>query len=166
VSVMSLLPSVVAAYGLWQGQPWLIVGGVVGRMVLTTLDGLIAERFAKTTRLGGVLNRVVAEVGDVLLFVALSLLVAPPWGALVLGLAWLVNVIGVLPLVSHGSIQSVGPAGQTDRIALVAAFALAMLVVPLTWTTLAQLLTGLMLITLALRMYRSTRELRCARLPI
>ena len=159
VSLSSLLPSALAAYGVWQGEPWLIVVGVVGRMLLTTLDGLIAEGYAKKTRLGGYVNRIVGELGDVMLYVALAMVVEAPWGALVLGLAWLVNMFGVLPLVSQGSLQSVGPAGPTDRIALIALYAIATLVLPLSWTPLAQLLVALMGVTLVLRALRTTREL-------
>jgi len=159
VSVSSLIPSGLAAYGLWQGLPALVVVGIVGRMLLTTLDGLIAEGYGKKTRVGGYVNRIVAEVGDVALFIALAVVVDAPWGALVLGLAWLVNVFGVLGLVSHGSIQSVGPAGQTDRVALVALYAVVTLFTPLSWTPLAQILVVLMFVTLGLRMYRSVREL-------
>jgi phosphatidylglycerophosphate synthase len=159
VSVSSLVPSALAAYGVWQGLPGLVVLGIVGRMLLTTLDGLIAEGYGKKTRVGGYINRIVAEVGDVALYLALAMIVDAPWGALVLGLAWLVNVFGVLGLVSQGSIQSVGPAGQTDRVALVALYALITMFTPLSWTPLAQILVVLMLITLGLRTYRSVIEL-------
>jgi phosphatidylglycerophosphate synthase len=159
VSVSSLVPSALAAYGLWQGLPVLLLLGIVGRMLLTTLDGLIAEGYGKKTRVGGYVNRIVAELGDVMLYLALALVVDAPWGALVLGLAWLVNMFGVLGLVSQGSIQSVGPAGQTDRVVLVALYAVVRMFTPLSWTPLAQLLVVLMAITLVLRTYRSAREL-------
>jgi phosphatidylglycerophosphate synthase len=159
VSLSSLVPSALAAFGLWQGLPGWVVIGIVGRMLLTTLDGLIAEGYGKKTRVGGYINRIVAEVGDVALFLALAMVVDVPWGALVLGLAWLVNVFGVLGLVSQGSIQPVGPAGQTDRVAFVALYATVTLFTPLSWTPLAQLLVAAMLVTLALRTYRSVREL-------
>ncbi len=160
VSLSAVLPSVLAAWALWQGQWTWVVLGILGRMVLSTLDGLIAEGYGKKTRAGAWVNRLPSEVGDVLLYLALAALVSPPWGALVLGLAWLVNIFGILGLVAGGSIQSVGPAGQTDRIALVALASLLALVYPVDWTVVAQLLVALMVVTIVLRLSRSWRELR------
>lgn len=160
VSLSSLVPSALAAIAFYEGWWSLVVVGILGRMVLTTLDGLIAEGYGKKTRLGGYVNRVPAELGDVFLYIAMALRVDAPWGALVLGLAWLVNVFGVLGLVAGGSTQSVGPAGQTDRLALIALAALLALVIPVNWTVVAELLVALLLLTIALRIQRTVRELR------
>lgn len=160
VSIASLVPSTIAAVALVQGWWPLVTLGIVGRMVLSTLDGHIAENYGKKTRLGGYVNRVPAEIGDVLLMLALFTRAEPMWAALALAGSWLVNMLGVLPLVAAGSTQSVGPAGQTDRVALIAIAALIALVVPVDWTLICQVLVVLIVPTLLLRVRRTTRELR------
>ena len=66
----------------------------------------------------------------------------------------------LLGLVAGGSTQSVGPAGQTDRLALlIVANAVAMFVV-VDWTIVCQILVILMVPTIALRIRRTLRELR------
>lgn len=160
VSIASLVPSAVAAVALAQGWWLLVTLGIVGRMILSTLDGHIAENYGKKTRIGGYVNRVPAEIGDALLLLALFTRADPIWAALALAGSWLVNMLGVLPLVAGGSTQSVGPAGQTDRIVLIAIAALVALVLPLDWTLVCQVLVGLIVPTFLLRVWRTTRELR------
>jgi CDP-diacylglycerol--glycerol-3-phosphate 3-phosphatidyltransferase len=159
VSSVSLVPSAIAAVALVQGWWPLVTLGILGRMTLSTLDGHIAENYGKKTRLGAYVNRVPAEIGDVLLLLALFTRAEPTWAALVLAGSWLVNVLGVLPLVAGGSTQAVGPAGQTDRIALIAVVALLAIVLPVDWTLICQLLVVLIIPTLLLRIRRTTREL-------
>lgn len=160
VSIASLVPSAVAAAAFTAGWWWLVILGIVGRMVLTTLDGHIAENYGKKTVVGAYVNRIPAEVGDTLILGSLLARADPAWVVAVLCGAWLVNVLGVLGLVAGGSTQSVGPAGQTDRLALlIVANAVAMFVV-VDWTIVCQILVILMVPTIALRIRRTLRELR------
>ena len=112
VSLSSLIPAALAAYSLWAGWWLLVAVAIAARMVLVTLDGLIAEGYNKKTRAGPWVNRVPGVLGDVMLFVAWALIIAPPWGILLMGLVWPVNVFGILGLVAGGGMQSVGPAGR------------------------------------------------------
>ena len=160
VSIASLVPSAVAAAAFTAGWWWLVILGIVGRMVLTTLDGHIAENYGKKTVVGAYVNRIPAEVGDTLILGSLLARADPVWVVAVLCGAWLINVLGVLGLVAGGSTQSVGPAGQTDRLALlIVANAVAMFVV-VDWTIVCQILVILMVPTIALRIRRTLRELR------
>ena len=89
------------------------------RMFLGTLDGLMAVRFDKSTPKGELLNRLTPEFCDVMYLVAI--VVARPdlqlLGLFMLALAWLISFTGMLGAVVHAPTQSVGPVGQTDRLA-------------------------------------------------
>jgi len=159
VSVSSLVPSALAAGALWAGWWPLVVLGIAGRMVLTVMDGLIAEAYNKKTRIGPYLNRLPQEIGDAMLFLALLAWADPAWVALLLASAWLVNVLGVLPGVAGGSPQPVGPAGQPDRIAIVLVAAIVACIYPLDWTWICALIVVLSVPTAVLRIRRTVREL-------
>jgi phosphatidylglycerophosphate synthase len=160
VSIGSLIPSIVAAWAFVAGIPALVIAGIAGRMILSTLDGLVAEGYGKSTRLGAYLNRVPAEFGDVLILGALFARADPVWVAAVLAGAWLVNVFGVLGLVAGGPGQSVGPAGQTDRLALLIGANVIALFITVDWTAVCMLLVALMVPTVALRIWRTARALQ------
>ncbi len=160
VTLSILVPAALGAVALWRGWWIVLVVAILVRMVLATLDGFIAERFGRTSRLGGYLNRLVTEIGDALLLVALVPRAEPVWVAAALGGAWLVNVLGVLGPLAGGSIQWTGPAGQADRLALfIAAGVLAQLGI-MDWTIFCGLLVALSAITVVRRASRSIAELR------
>ncbi len=159
VSVASLVPSALAAVSLWFGWWPLVVVGIAGRMLLTVMDGLLAEAYDKRTRIGPYLNRLPQEIGDIALFLALIPWADAPWVALLLGSAWLVNVIGVLPAIAGGSPQPVGPAGQPDRIAIVLVASVISMFVAIDWTWVCVLIVVLSVPTVLLRISRSVREL-------
>jgi phosphatidylglycerophosphate synthase len=163
VSIASLVPSGLAAVSLWQGWWALVVVGIAGRMVLTVLDGLIAESYGKKTRIGPYVNRLPQEIGDAMLFFALFALADPRWVGLVLAGAWIVNVLAILPLLSGGSPQWVGPGGQPDRIAVVMVAAAVAIVTPIPWDAVCALLVALMVVTICLRIFRTVRQVGSAR---
>jgi CDP-diacylglycerol--glycerol-3-phosphate 3-phosphatidyltransferase len=89
------------------------------RMFLGTLDGLIAVRFKKESPSGELLNRLAPELCDMMYLIAI--LAAKPdltfLGIFLICLAWLTSFSGMLgPLVGR-TLQSIGPVGQTDRLA-------------------------------------------------
>ncbi len=89
------------------------------RMFLGTLDGLMAMRFNKESPTGELLNRLAPELCDVMYLIAITL--ARPdlyvLGLTVICLAWLTSFLGTLGSLVSRPIQSVGPVGQTDRLA-------------------------------------------------
>jgi phosphatidylglycerophosphate synthase len=104
------------------GQPGLYALGVLlilARMFLGTLDGLVAERFGKSTPVGEMLNRLTPELCDVMYLGALAL-ARPEWalvGLVAIVASWLVTFSGLIGVTVGHPVQSVGPAGQTDRLA-------------------------------------------------
>ena len=104
------------------GQTWLYlvaIGLTFLRMYLGTLDGLMAERFDKATPVGAIVNKVAPELCDVMYLVVLAL-ARPEWTVLGLGVvavAGLTTFAGMVGLVSGRPGQSIGPVGQTDRLA-------------------------------------------------
>jgi phosphatidylglycerophosphate synthase len=88
------------------------------RMFLATLDGLLAAAWGNSPRCGEIVNRLPPEICDILLFIALGQ--APDRrviGLLALGMCWLTTFSGLVGLTAGAPVQSVGPAGQTDRLA-------------------------------------------------
>jgi phosphatidylglycerophosphate synthase len=160
VTLSILVPGALAGIAL--AQRWWPVAAlaVALTMVLATLDGHIAERFGKATRLGGYLNRLVTEIADAIMLLGLLALADAAVVAVLIAFTWIVNVAGVLGPAAGGSIQWVGPAAQADRRALLLAAALVSWMWPLDWTVLSVILIGLLAITAALRARRSIRELR------
>ncbi|MCR4336951.1 MAG: hypothetical protein NUV91_04010 [Candidatus Omnitrophica bacterium] len=96
------------------------------RMYLGTLDGLMAEYYQKGTRQGEIINRLTPELCDVMYLLALIL--AHPelrlLGITVLAIAWMTTFSGLVGLTVQKKIQSVGPVGQTDRLAALLVFTL------------------------------------------
>ena len=89
------------------------------RMFIGTLDGLIAEHLNKKSPEGEILNRLAPEMCDVMYLAALAF-ARPEYflpGICVLVVSWLTTFAGLIGLVADKPIQSVGPVGQTDRLA-------------------------------------------------
>ncbi|MDX8431126.1 MAG: CDP-alcohol phosphatidyltransferase family protein [Candidatus Algichlamydia australiensis] len=96
------------------------------RMIVGTLDGLIAVTFNKSSPKGEMINRIAPEVCDMLLITAI-VYSSPNYlilGSAVLAACWAVTFFGLIGIVAEKKIQSVGPAGQTDRIVALAVFSL------------------------------------------
>jgi len=160
ITISILVPGALAAVALWQGW-WLVVAfAIVMRMALATMDGYIAERFGRATRLGAYLNRFVTEVADATLLLGLYPHADAIWVAAAIASGWLVNITGVLGTITGGSIQWTGPAGQADRLALLVAASLVAQFWLMNWTLLCVLLVTLSVVTIGRRTARSIAELR------
>lgn len=114
------------------------------RMFFGTLDGFIAEAYKKGTDAGEILNRLTPEISDLLLMAVLAYK-DPLWGIPALGIAWLTSFSGLVGLAVKKPIQSIGPVGQTDRLAALIVCSLLPVADPmrifLIWTTCGGLLT-------------------------
>lgn len=96
------------------------------RMFLGTLDGLMAETFNKQSPQGEIINRLTPELCDVMYLTAIAI-AKPAWlytGLAVLSIAWLTSFAGLIGMAVNKKIESVGPAGQTDRLAMFILFML------------------------------------------
>ncbi len=95
------------------------IGLILLRMFLGTIDGLIAVEFDRASPRGELLNRIAPELCDVMLIVALAG-ARPDWlwlGLAALGASWLTTFAGLVGLAVNQPIKSIGPVGQTDRLA-------------------------------------------------
>lgn len=114
--------AVAAAYYLAAGgQSGLFLVGaalILTRMFLGTMDGLVATHYGKATLKGDLINRLMPELCDVMYMLALAV-ARPEWQAPAIGAlaaAWLITFSGLLGATVGQPVQSVGPAGQTDRL--------------------------------------------------
>jgi CDP-diacylglycerol---glycerol-3-phosphate 3-phosphatidyltransferase len=112
-----------------QGQPWMYLMAIVlifFRMFLGTLDGLVATHYGKGSKTGEIVNRLAPELCDALYLVALAT-ARHEWmlpGVLAIATSWLITFTGLVGATAGLPTQSVGPAGQTDRLAILQALSL------------------------------------------
>jgi len=116
-----------AAYYFSDLYPILLLAGIppiLLRMFLATLDGLVAETYRRSSPVGEIVNRLPPEICDALLLLAIALSspvrMMPGTAALLTG--WLTSFAGLIGLTAGRGIQSVGPVGQTDRLAALILF--------------------------------------------
>jgi phosphatidylglycerophosphate synthase len=161
LSLLAFGPGLAVAYCLYRGW-WLgAVAAIAGRMILNTLDGLVAEEFNKTSKLGAYVNRLPGEFTDLLIILGLWPHSAPFWLVALLVLTSWVQLFGLLGLVSGGKTQSVGPCGQTDRLAILGIACLVAAFAPIAvWEYLVPAMCMGCALTIGLRIYRSVREIR------
>lgn len=101
LSLFALVPGALAAYCLYQAWWGWAILAIAGRMVVNTLDGLIAEEFDKKSALGAYLNRLPGELTDILIVLGLWPYADFPWTlALVVLVGW-VQILGVLGLAAQ-----------------------------------------------------------------
>lgn len=112
-----------------QGLSFLLIVAIVlafVRMVVSTLDGIVAERYAKISKEGDIVNRLHPEVCDIMLYPTIVFAMGEfsVVHVAALGMSWAITFFGLLGAASGGAVQSVGPAGQTDRLAALMVFTL------------------------------------------
>lgn len=88
------------------------------RMIVATLDGLVAQQFEKSSEVGELVNRVTPELADLMLLPAIifSQPESLKLGVLVMASAWATTFFGLVGQTVRRPVQSVGPTGQTDRL--------------------------------------------------
>ena len=159
LSCSTIIPGVVTAYCLYQG--WWIgaVSAIASRMLLSTLDGLVAEEFNKTSPLGAYLNRLPGEITDLLIILGLFPHSQLTWIiALIILTSW-VQTFGLLGLTAGSKTQSVGPCGQTDRLAIIA---VSCIVAAFGFPVWQYVIPGMCIgcgLTILLRIFRSIRDI-------
>ena len=162
ISVAMLAPSLLAAVSLAQGWWVLAALSILARMFLATLDGYVAETYGKRSRLGAYLNRAMAQIGDAVILLSLLARADPVWVGVVVAGTWIADVLALLGPIAGGTLQWVGPAAQADRLTLLLVASVLALFVTVEWTLVLQLLAALLAATIALRLWRSVRELAAA----
>ena len=162
ISVAVLVPSFLAALSLTQGW-WAVAAlAIVARMFLATLDGYVAETYGKRSRLGAYLNRAMAQIGDAVILLSLLARADALWVGIVVAATWIADVLALLGPIAGGTLQWIGPAAQADRLTILLVASVLALFLPVEWTVVLQLLAALLAVTIALRLWRSVRELAAA----
>lgn len=159
LSSTAFVPGVLAGLCIYRGWWWWVPVAIFARMVFNTLDGLVAEEFGKSTRVGTYLNRVPGEFTDVLIVAALWPYAPPGWVLALVALTGWVELFGVLGLIGGGKLQWVGPCGQTDRLVLIIIGSVLAALHVRVWPILVPILCAGCAVTIALRMQRSVSEL-------
>ncbi len=162
LSLLAFVPGLLAAWFLFSAQWGWAMAAIVARMVLNTLDGLVAEEFGKQSHLGGYLNRVPGEFTDLLIVVGLFPHGPFPGGFFLIVLVGWVQIFGMLGVLAGGSTQSVGPCGQTDRLVIILVGSLLCLLgleSMAVWGWIINLMVAGCILTIGLRIYRSVHEL-------
>lgn len=160
LSLFAVVPGALAAWFLFEGQWLFALLCIMGRMIINTLDGLVAEEFNKKSHLGGYLNRLPGELTDILIVLAFWNHASFPWTLALVVLTGWVQILGVLGLAAGGPTQSVGPCGQTDRLAIILIGCVLALLGFNVWPTLVPILCAGCGLTIILRIYRSIRDIR------
>jgi len=159
LSCSTIIPGLATAYCLYQG--WWIgaIIAIASRMLLSTLDGLVAEEFDKKSPLGAYLNRLPGEITDLLIILGLFPHSQLTWIiALIILTSW-VQTFGLLGLTAGSKTQSVGPCGQTDRLAIIA---LSCIVAAFGFPVWQYVIPGMCIgcgLTILLRIFRSIRDI-------
>jgi CDP-diacylglycerol--glycerol-3-phosphate 3-phosphatidyltransferase len=105
-----------------------VAGGLLVRMALNALDGMMARTFNLTSRGGAVLNELGDVVSDALVLWPLALVpgVHVGWVAALLWLAAVNEYAGVLGAFVSGERRYEGPMGKSDRTLVWGVFCLLM----------------------------------------
>ena len=161
ISLLAIIPGIAAAYFIFKSM-WLATFLAIAlRMTLNTLDGLIAEGFNKTSRLGAYLNKLPGEITDILIVIAFQPHVGWIWTITIVTLTSWVQMLGLLGLVAGGKTQAVGPCGQTDRLAIIGISSIfAIYQGNQVWLTMVPIICAGCAVTILLRVYRSIKEIK------
>jgi phosphatidylglycerophosphate synthase len=160
LSVLAIVPGLLAAYCLYHSYYLGAILAIMGRMIINTLDGLIAEEFDKKSHLGAYLNRLPGEFTDILIVMGLWPHGSLYWVMALVALTGWVQMIGILPLAAGGKGQSVGPCGQTDRLAIILISCVVALSGVDVWRYMIPALCYGCGLTLLIRIYRSIRDIK------
>ncbi len=134
ITIASIICSVIIAVLFWFGDvsKWFFLSLPVGlllRMALNALDGMMARRFDQTSKLGEVLNEIGDIVSDVIIF--FPLLKFLPENEYVIVIFIVLSVInefaGLLGKVIKNERRYDGPMGKSDRALLMGLYGILML---------------------------------------
>jgi len=151
---------------LFPTQRWpllLVPAGLLLRMALNAIDGMLAREYGMQSRFGGLLNELGDVCSDAALYLPFGLVpgVQPHLLVPTVVLAGISEMAGVLPVQIGAGRRYDGPMGKSDRALVFGVLALLLgLGVPGgSWVGILLLLTaGLLLLTIANRVLAGLRE--------
>jgi len=153
----------------WPEERWpllLVPAGLLLRMALNAIDGMLAREYDMQSALGGVLNELGDVFSDAALYLPLALVPGfPPWLTVVLVLLAVISeMTGVIGVAIGASRRYDGPMGKSDRALWLGLLTLllGLGVVPsgpwITWVIIA--INLLLLVTIVNRSRRAVAEVR------
>ena len=169
VTVAAALLSLVLGglVALFPAEGWplfLIPAGLLARMALNAIDGMLAREHGMKTALGGILNELGDVVSDAALYLPFALIpgVSAPLVVVIVVLALTSEMTGVVAVQIGAGRRYDGPMGKSDR-----AFVFGLLAVllgvglePGRWTTIGLIaVAALLVLTSVNRARRALREL-------
>jgi CDP-diacylglycerol--glycerol-3-phosphate 3-phosphatidyltransferase len=151
---------------LFPTQRWpllLVPAGLLLRMALNAVDGILAREYGMQSRLGGILNELADVWSDASLYLPFALVPGVPPRLLVptVVLAGISEMAGVVAIQMGAGRRYDGPMGKSDRALVFGVLALLLgLGMPAgSWIALLLLMTaGLLLITIVNRIRAGLRE--------
>lgn len=163
ILLSSILGSLVVVFPRARWPLLLIPCGLLLRMALNAIDGMLAREHGMKTPLGGILNELGDVWSDAILYLPFALLPGVPAYLLVptVVLALITEMAGLAVVHIGGTRRYNGPMGKSDRAVVFGGLALLLgLGVPAgSWIALLLLATaGLLLITTANRIRAGLRE--------
>jgi CDP-diacylglycerol--glycerol-3-phosphate 3-phosphatidyltransferase len=130
ITLSAILLSVIIGVNFWlhpSGMALLLVAfGLLFRMALNALDGMMARTYNMQSKLGEVLNEFGDIVSDLFIYIPLIKLAGAKW-YIVIGfimLSTLNEFAGILAKVIGGERRYDGPMGKSDRALLIGALCL------------------------------------------
>lgn len=133
ITISSIILSVIIGFLFWNADSskWFFLSlpiGLLLRMALNALDGMMARRFNQTSKLGEVLNEVGDIISDVIVF--FPLLKFQPESLYLIIVFIILSVInefsGLLGKAIGGERRYEGPMGKSDRALLLGIYGLIM----------------------------------------
>lgn len=142
------------AIACWPDSPLPLLalpGGLLIRMALNAIDGMLARQYNLTTPRGAMLNELGDVISDVVLYLPFALIpgVGAGWVVVVVILGGLTEMAGVLGAAIAHNRRYDGPMGKSDRALVFSALALALGLGLLTGAW----LTGLWIVVVALELW-------------
>lgn len=142
----------------------LIPAGLLVRMALNAIDGMLAREHDMQSALGGILNELGDVVSDAALYLPFALIpgFSPPLVVVIVVLALLSEVTGLAAVQIGASRRYDGPMGKSDRAFVFGLLALLIGIglEPGRWTTIGLVaVAALLFLTIVNRARRALREL-------
>lgn len=168
ITISSILLSVIIGILFWNADisKWFFLSlpiGLLVRMALNALDGMMARKFNQTSKLGEVLNEVGDIVSDVIIF--FPLIKFQPESLYLIVIFIVLSVInefaGLMGKVTGKERRYDGPMGKSDRALIIGLYGLLMffgVAISGISVYISALLIGLLLISTYIRLKKSLHE--------
>lgn len=164
ITISSILLSVVIGILFWYADTseWFFLSlpiGLLLRMALNALDGMMARKFNQTSKLGEVLNEVGDIVSDVIIF--FPLLKFQPESLYLIVIFMILSVInefaGLIGKVVGKDRRYDGPMGKSDRALILGLYGLLM-VFGITITNISSYIFGIIILLLLISTYTRLKK--------